>query len=198
MDLNPLFVWLRLQKLTAVVWGASAHGGTCFKLSTASIGYGMPTKFMQKAYQKVTKMVNLGKNWSWLKKLLNRIQRLQIWHKSYFSCSLQLKYLWNGMQTISIWILKRSNKKITSSISQERSHLVDFWGQELTSDDNQVSFRENASQWKVTLIWVVLRLFWRIKKQLSYASHGRHTTQWVTFGPYRADVNARNPARHAA
>ena len=24
------------------------------------------------------------------------------------------------------------------------------------------------------------------------------TQQWVTFGPYRAEVNARNPARHVA
>ena len=85
MNLNPLFVRRRLQKLTTVVRGASAHGGTCFKLSTASIGYGMPTKFMQKVDEKVTKMTNLGHNLSWIKKLLNRIQKLQIWHESSFS-----------------------------------------------------------------------------------------------------------------
>ena len=84
MDLNPFFVLRRLQKLTAVVRGVSAHGGTCFKLSTASIGYGMPTKFMQKVDQKVTKMGNLGQNLSRLEKLSNRTQKLQIWHESFF------------------------------------------------------------------------------------------------------------------
>ena len=56
MSMNPFFVRRGLQKLAAVVRGASAHGGSCFKLSTASIDYGMPTKFMQKDGQKVTKM----------------------------------------------------------------------------------------------------------------------------------------------
>ena len=51
------------------------------------------------------------------------------------------------------------------------------------------------------MCWADARLQWtqqNLTEELLCASNGRHTAQWVTFGPYRADVSARNPARHVA
>ena len=61
MDLNPLFVRRRLQKLTAVVRGASAYSGTCFWPLAASIGRSMLKISAKEGDEKYKKSAVLGK-----------------------------------------------------------------------------------------------------------------------------------------